>query len=408
MKFTDYYIKNLKTQEKDYVVREGNGFAIYVYASGVKTWYFIYTYAGKKFTMTLGQYPDVSLIDARREYNKNYDILKKDGKNPKAIAETIEQQEQLRLTVGKFAIEYMEKYAKKFKKSWATDERVLNKEIIPLWGKRHMDSITRRDAVVLLEKIVSRGAPEMSNKTLKVVRKMFNFAVERAVLDVSPLNKIKPMGEQKKRSRVLSVEEIPLVWHNLDTARITDRTCKALKLTLVTMQRPGEVCGMHSDEIDGCWWTIPRERVKNGKPHRVYLTPLALEIIGDRKGYIFAAGNGKKPVREGSLSCAINANCPVDEEHAKTVKNLLGVATFQPHDLRRTANTHMARLRIPREYRERILNHATGFLDETYDLYEYDDEKQEALTRWSNELERIIKGQGTGKVIPLYPGKVAA
>lgn len=165
---------------------------------------------------------------------------------------------------------------------------------------------------------------------------------------------------------------------------------------------------MHSDEIDGQWWTIPPERTKNEKPHRVYLTQLALDIIGGRTGYIFAAGNGKHPVREGSLSCAINFNCPVDAEKAKTVKNLLDVPTFQPHDLRRTANTHMARLRIPREYRERILNHSTGFLDETYDLYEYDDEKQEALTTWSNELERLINGQGTGKVIPLYPEKVAA
>ena len=79
-----------------------------------------------------------------------------------------------------------------------------------------------------------------------------------------------------------------------------------MKLILVTAQRPGEVIGMHSSEIDGRWWTIPAERAKNGKTHRVYLTDTAVDLIGPLKvadektgdekpkGFIFRTPHTKK------------------------------------------------------------------------------------------------------------------
>ena len=62
-------------------------------------------------------------------------------------------------------------------------------------------------------------------------------------------------------------------------AAISDYIKQALRLMLITAQRPGEVIGMHTGEINGDWWTIPSERAKNGKAHRVFLTPCAKGII---------------------------------------------------------------------------------------------------------------------------------
>jgi integrase len=129
---------------------------------------------------------------------------------------------------------------------------------------------------------------------------------------------------------------------------------------------------------------------KNGWEHLVYLTDSALELIGDKKGYIFdsprdaiTADNKpiKKPVARHALAHAVRNNCPKEccfdhdvcqndeckkDKRTCEEKNRMGVAFFRPHDLRRTANTHMARLKVQLEYREAILNQARGTLDGTY------------------------------------------
>ena len=135
---------------------------------------------------------------------------------------------------------------------------------------------------------------------------------------------------------------------------ISGEVARAIKLILVTAQRPGEVAGMHTSEIDGIWWTIPSERAKNGKAHRVPLSPLAREIIEESikqnkesreipedqnyTGYIFPCPHRAKdkPIERHALSKALKRN---QSEDGLTV---LGVASFTPHDLRRTAATFMA------------------------------------------------------------------
>lgn len=87
-------------------------------------------------------------------------------------------------------------------------------------------------------------------------------------------------GKEQGRDRVLAPAEIKTVWTNIDACNMTDEIRRAIKLVLVTAQRPGEVIGMHSSEIEGVWWTIPKERSKNGREHRVYLTATELSLLG--------------------------------------------------------------------------------------------------------------------------------
>jgi len=108
-----------------------------------------------------------------------------------------------------------------------------------------------------LESIVERGSPAMSNQTLKIVRKMFNFAVERDILQHTPCTGVKALAPNNSRERTLNEAEIKALWANLDAGIISDEIKRALKLILVTAQRPGEVIGMRAAEIDKRWWTIP-------------------------------------------------------------------------------------------------------------------------------------------------------
>ena len=137
---------------------------------------------------------------------------------------------------------------------------------------------------------------------------------------------------------------------------------------------------MHERELEGDWWTIPPERNEKGKRHhRVYLSGLAKELVGDYSGYVFPtpkkAGSGHLSlIAVQSLARAINKG-----------------PRWTPHDLRRTARTQMSRLGVRREYAEAVLNHAKEGMVKVYDQYEYDREKKEALTLWGAELLRLVR-----------------
>lgn len=423
MKFTDLLAKKLQPKNKKYYLREGNGFAVRVLPSGFKTWLYIFTFDSKRHEMNLGEYPAVSLETARQKYHEAYRLFQ-NGKNP-AAAE-LERLEDRRKapTVADLCGEYIERHAKRFKRSWAKDERILNHDVVPTWGKRKAADITKTDVVRLLEKIVvDRNAPGMANNTFQVIRKMFNFAVDRDTLKYSPCIGVKMPAPKNTRDRVLTEAEIKTFWHNLDGAAMFPESRHALRLILLTAQRPGEVIGMHTREIDGDWWTIPAERAKNGKAHRVYLSGMAKEIIKqaidhiklfreipDEKeysGYIFPSPlrTVDKAIDPLALSIAVSRNlaASVKDKKGKIVKtiNRLGVDHFTPHDLRRTAATFMAEAGEPDAVIDALLNHVKQGVIKVYNQYRYDKEKQAALEAWERRLNGIISGHKTGKVVPL-------
>jgi len=104
--------------------------------------------------------------------------------------------------------------------------------------------------------------------------------------------------------------------------------------------------------------------------------------------------NLKSPVK-------INGQEVFGKDGQPVTENKLGVASFTPHDLRRTANTLMASCKIIKEHRERVLNHTLERLDGTYNLHDYDDEKQMALETLERKILQIINGSAAGKVVPI-------
>lgn len=459
MKFTDPYIRSLKAEPKMYQQREGEGFGIRVLPSGHKIWIFTYTFDGKRRQMNLGSYPDVSLADAKTLYKAAYSTLH-DKTNPRDPQEERDQKhnearekrEERRnaLTVADLVDEYIKKHAKKFKKSWQDDERLLRKELLNEekrkgvidewckrsekeatdWGNRKVEDITKRDMTLLLESVIERGTPSMSNQVLKIVRKMFNFAVERDILKHTPCTGVKALAPNNRRERTLTETEIKTLWGSIDNASMSDEIKRALKLVLLTAQRPGEVSGIHTKEIDGQWWTIPAERSKNGKEHRVYLTGTALSLIGDLevydvktkmmkpKGYIFPTPHKTKEqaIDSHALPVAVRRNLewPLTDQNGKPLYNKdgnpatvnkLGIDQFTPHDLRRTAATFMSSLGFMDEVIDAVLNHVKQGIIRTYNLNKYDTEKQKALEAWERKLNSIITGSEC-KVIPI--GRKAA
>jgi integrase len=378
--FTDTMIKKLKPEDKKYIRGEGNGFTIRVMPSGAKSWLYIYAIDGKRREMNLGSYPDVTLETARNRFEDAKKQVK-NGIDPLAVEEARADARRKAPTVAKLITEYIEKHAKPTKRSWYEDERILNKDALAVWGNRKAADIKKRDVVLLLESIIERGSPGSANSNFKIIRKMFRFAVQRDILEHSPCDGVVMPAPLNRGDRVLNESEIKTLWSRLDTCHASPEIMRAIRLILTTAQRPGEVIGMHSSEIDGQWWTIPAERAKNGKAHRVYLTATALELIGDTtgKGYIFPGvqrkqKEGEKPKPEkpmGRLSISqvvsrnltspvlVNGKPVFDKKGEQVTENKLGVTDFDPHDLRRTAATFMSQIGFMDEIIDAVLNHTT-------------------------------------------------
>jgi len=423
--FTDTMIKKLKPAASKYIRSEGNGFTVRVMPSGVKTWLYVYSFDSKRREMNMGNYPYVTLETARGKF----DVARKKVKNgidPMTEKEEKAEERRKTPTVTDLVDDYIKLHAKRFKRSWEKDEQILNRDVVPLWGKKKAVDITKRNVLHLLEGIIDRGAPAMANNCFQIVRKMFNFAVERDILPLSPCTGIKLPSPKLTRERTLNEVEIKAMWGNLDKCAMSDEIRRSLKLILVTAQRPGEVIGMHTNEIDDRWWTIPPERAKNGKTHRVYLTDTALELVGDLevideetgkakpKGFIFPTPHKKKEraIAPQALIVAViralaspaldEKGNPVKDENGKPMtENKLDIDHFTPHDLRRTAATFMAQAGEMDEVIDAILNHAKQGVIKVYNQYRYDKEKQAALESWERKLTSIITGKGAGNVISI-------
>ena len=183
MRLTDRGIAALKPKATRYEAWEDGrtGLGIRVSTVGRKSWIYMYRYGGKPRRMTLGTYPAVGLADAHVKHAKAKADLEK-GIDPGAQEVERKRTERTAETVADLVEEYLEKWARPRKRSAAEDERTLRKEVLPLWGNRKAKDIKRREVIALLDEIVNRGSPIQANRTLSVIRKMFNFGISRDIL----------------------------------------------------------------------------------------------------------------------------------------------------------------------------------------------------------------------------------
>lgn len=406
MKFTDRSIRVVKAASERYEVWEdnGRGFGLRISPKGKKTWIFMYRFEGKPRRMSLGEYPTLSLAEARAKHAEAWENLKK-GIDPGAAKLAKRAEDRKSPTIKQLVEEFIDKGLKaKGNRSWAEYERSLKKDVVPAWGTRKAKEIKKRDVILLLEGIVERGSPNQSMQIFKQVRRMFNFAVERDILEFSPCAQVKPLVGEKKKDRYLTADEIKVFWDNLPLCGMTDAMRRALLLVLLTGQRPGEVIATHSAEIDGEWWTIPAIRSKNKREHRVYLTPLARGLFQNMgQGYLFPSprcdwGEKKKPIETNAMAHALR---PAFKEDPVSKLCDLPLKPFTPHDLRRTAATHLASMGYTDEIIGAVLNHTRPGVTAIYNRHRYAKEIQEALESWERKLWSIVSETEPDNVIPL-------
>ena len=385
MKMTARKIDAMSPPEEgqtDYWDGSLSGFGLRVAASGRKSWVVMYRHQGRKRRMTLGTYPSLGLADARDQAKA---VLHDAAHNRDPATE--KQAARKAESFAKLAHEYMERYAKPNKRSWPKDQSALDRDLLPRFGHRKAAEISRRDILALLDDIVERGAPIAANRTLEIVRKIFNWGISRDIVEFNPCHGVKKPSQERQRDRVLAESEIATFWRGLENAAMLPLTRLVLKFQLATAQRKGEVAGARWDELDlgGAVWTIPAERVKNRLTHRVPLSSLALDLLeqiqalGGASAFLFPSPRAGQPITAPAINHALHKN-----------RAVFAMPAFVPHDLRRTAASHMASMGISRLTIAKVLNHVEQGVTATYDRHSYDAEKRHALEAWGRRLGQIV------------------
>ncbi len=308
------------------------GFGLRVSKAGRKSWVLMYRIDGRKRRLTLGTFPALSL-DAARDAAR-LGLLDVSRGNDPAEQRAASRGDRQR-SFAALAEEYLDRHARRHKKSWRQDERQLTVEVLPAWGSRPADSITRQDVMRLIEAIADRGAPIQANRVLALVRKLFNWAVEKDLATASPAVNVKAPAREARRDRILSEDEIGRLWQAWGT--IGYPFGPWFKLLLATGQRREALAAMRWSDItpkDGVW-TVPADHTRTRHPHAVPLPALAAEILmGLPRGdsvYVF-------PSRD-------DPGRPISG-HARARQTAIarsGVSDWRVHDLRRTAAHAMAR-----------------------------------------------------------------
>ncbi len=318
-------------------------------------------------------------------------------------ARELEQAKREANTFGSICESFLRRHVSK-NRSAAETRRVFNMYVLPTWGARPIESITRRDVAELLDLIEdgklkaptgeALGGPVMADRVLAAVRKLFNWHAARDETFISPvvrgMARTKP--KERARTRTLTDDEIRSLWPVLDQLGTFGALTKVLFLTA---QRRDEVAHMRRSEIDSGIWTIPAERYKTKKANAVPLSPAALAVIE------------AQPVFHGcDLVFTTNGKTPFSG-YSKGKRKLDGMLLkdlprWTLHDIRRTAKTLMARAGVRPDVSERVLGHVIGGVEGVYDQHSYLPEKMDALERLAAMIGRIVNPPEGDNVVLLH------
>lgn len=323
---------------------------------GHKSWAVAYRYNGKQKRHTLGPYPDLGVADAREEARKTLRLVAK-GEDPNYLKkEKIQSQKEY--TFAAVVEEFIAKYAKPKNRTWLATKRLLDAHAVPIWGDMPITNIKRRDVIALLDKMMKREKKHPTRQLFASLRKLFNWAAERNMIEVSPCLHVKSPIQPESRDRVLLDEEIRVLWQECEKEGAPFGVL--IQFLLLTGQRLREVSCMRWHEVDfkDKTWRLPRERVKANRSHEVPLSPLAIQLLqslprfeddggNEDEHFVFTTTGGRRPF-SGFSKCK------------ERIDGKSGMIAWRIHDLRRTCGTNLARLGVPVSTISQVLNHAQG------------------------------------------------
>ena len=373
---------------------ELRGFGLRVTGSGAKSYVLQYRMGGREASSrryTIGKHGSPWTPQTARKEAERLMILVRQGTDP-VQADHERRRQAVDLAFDAYVEDFVDLYLKKRWKQWSLGAGVLKREVVPVLLKKPLPLIKRADLTAVWDRTQDR--PAIARLTHATLRKLFRWAVSRGDIDRSPLEGIEAPPPVAARERVLSDDELAMIWAGCE--ELEHPFAGLIRLLLVTGQRRDEVASLDWSELQRgtCMWQLPSTRAKNGKPHLIPLSSLAISVLDGiagkkewpSRGFVFST-TGKTPVSGFS-----KAKRRLDAYICRALGEKAAAEPWRLHDLRRTLATGLQRLKVRFEVTEAVLNHVSGSrsgIAGVYQRHDWKKEKAAALAAWGAHLRRI-------------------
>ena len=397
---SDGTLRGLKPQAAPYKVADRDGLYVVVSPRGTISFRLDYRLNGRRETLTIGRYgakDGISLLMARERCMEARKTIAQ-GVSPAQE----KQREKSRLAEAQTFGEYTRRWLAEHRMADSTKamrKTVIDRDILPVFQNRRMAEIGPEDLRALCGKIKARGAPATAVIAREIVKLVFAYAAMHGDKAPNPADEVGPssIATFVPKDRALSPSEIRLMHRLLETTATLPTIRLALRLVLLTLVRKSELIEATWDEVDfeNAVWSIPKSRMKTGKPHNVYLSQQALDIFIA----LHTCAAGSKfvlPSRYDADRCmskaTLNRVTQVIAEKAK--ESNLPLEPFTVHDLRRTGSTILNELGFNGDWIEKCLAHEDGRSSRgVYNKAEYAEQRRHMLQEWADMIDAWVAGE---------------
>ena len=389
-RLTELTVRKLKPKRTTYLLWDTlqRGLAIRVQPTGARAWKVIYSRHGRPRWLHLGDAGAIGLADARTLAAEAMLAVAR-GKDPAAE----KRAERGAGTFADLASRYVEHYAKKRNKSWKQADALVQRYLLPRWGKLQAASITRGDVRTMMSRI---EAPVLANQVLAAASAIFSWATKQEIIAANPCRGVErnetgaargfsPTASYRSSGRHSTTPgwspAPPSRWScSPGRGRARARTCGASTSRTGGGSYPASPCPR---------WGGPAPRTARAtasgcpRPHGSCSTSWATSPPA-------SCSPGRAVAR------SMGSTAPCGRPASK-----LGVERATPHDLRRTFSTKVTGLGFGREALNRITNHKEGGITDVYDRHGYAEENMHIMETVAAHIVALVEGRTDDKVVPL-------
>lgn len=397
---TDFAAKNAKPKNKPYRLVDYSNLFLEVRPTGKKTWRYRYALFGKENSLSIGQYPDVSLIEARKAMEEAKALIKQ-GIDPNFVKRQTSFQAQYyhAQTLAVVTKEWFDTYLD----TWSADTaeiiwRRFEIHLFPGIGNDPIASLTPSRMLAVFRK-VEKQSRDVSQRVYKHTLKVFNHAKLTGRIKENPLIELGDALKKYKRGhfKAVPISQLPDLLKTITeySPRLYRQTYLAVRLLIITAVRTNELIKARWCEIDfeRALWTIPAERMKMKQEHVIPLSRQALayfselkEMNGHREWVLPRKGHYKKHMSEATIMRVIERIGYKDKMTGHGFRSVfMGVAKEKLH--------------YPHDVPDRQLAHAPkGTNGKAYDRADYMNERIELMQEYADYIEDPINYQPRRKV----------
>lgn len=371
---------------------DGGGLTFTLSSTGTAAWILRYRSAGRAKELTIGNFPDIGLAEARKISREKRAEIDQAG-DPAADKQRVKALALKDWTVRQLIDDYREKILKDLGTS---TQKGYGRSLVRIQNRLGSLAVAQISSMDIVELIEFVDAPwNESRMLLTTARMLFRHAAGRKLVPANPCAGIELsalMGKRPSTKRRLMLTDAELGL--LLAADMNRENALAVRLLLATAVRSSELrtAKWEQFDFDQEVWSVPTS--KTGPGIQIPLTKavkswlLELKALAGTSAFIFpvrgdyknASAKGDRPINPNTIGAAIEFWFT---EKAPDVRR------FTPHDLRSTAKSHMRALGVPRDITEMCLNHKLSGIEGIYDVHTYFNERKQALTTWADYLTAV-------------------